>query len=231
MTNRLKSLRRHGVLCLAFLACAFALGNTPVRADGTETVAAPSQFVDVAIDALTPYISGSVERRETCTSEGCVVENCIENPTIVAESADQDPPAMIEVNTRTETDPPLLETGAAIVVEITQTTTIAAPGQVTEEQDPTTAVNVDPPIAQTGSAIVVEITQSVIIATRGQVAEDENEAINVVSRTVGIDPTVVQTVAAIVVEIKQSVTLAVQGQLPEDNQDQISVAAFPDDED
>jgi hypothetical protein len=195
MIIRLKSLRLSGVLGLALLVGALALGNSPVRADDTETVA-PSQSVEVA----TAQILGFVERLETCASEGRPIESCIEKPQIESPAleADQQPSALIEARPSTETDPPFAQTGDAIVVEVTQSVTIVAPASLAEEEhqaindeheainDEREAINIlatsadnDVPIAQTGAAIAMEITQSVTIAAPGQIAEDGHDPVSV----------------------------------------------------
>jgi hypothetical protein len=219
MTIRLKSFRLSGVLGLAFLISAFALGNSPARAD--EAVTPPPGQVATAAPML-PYVSGSVELvsedDESCTDESQVVA---ETPT----EGDRLSPA---IETITEVDASLALVGAAVPVDITQSAAIALPGQVSDDQLPQATDDVDLPVAQTGAAIVVEITQSVTIATPGQI-ENDHEPVNIAAAT--FDLPLAQTAAAIVVEVTQTSTIAVPGEIIADG-DSVTVAeVFPDEED
>jgi len=225
MIDKLKCIKRPLVLCLAFLACAFALGSAPARADDAESVVVP-----LLAETNTTEVSSPAERSESCLWEGRVLENCVEMQTILAECAEEHPATVAEVDSLDAADP-FLNTGAAIVVEVRQSTTIAAPGEINEGEVLTTgSVDIVLPVAETGSAIPLEITQTVTVATPGQVGEDEHDSINVASAAFDTDPPVPETGAAIVLEITQSVTVAAPGRTPEDNQDRVSVAVLPEHE-
>ena len=69
-------------------------------------------------------------------------------------------------------------------MEITQTVTVATPGQVGEDEHDgvnvaSAAFDTDPPVLETGAAIVLEITQSVTVAAPGQTPEDNQDRVSV----------------------------------------------------
>jgi hypothetical protein len=140
MINKLKSLVFFGVLGLALLAGAYALSNSPARADDTETTSA-SQPAEITAVTPAPEESDSAlvaDRLETCISEGRPMESCINLALNLAEDqtpeADEQPSAVSETTSPIDVEVPLAQTGAAIVMEITQTATIAFPGEVLPEQ-------------------------------------------------------------------------------------------------
>lgn len=139
MIIKLKSLVFSAVLGLALLVGSFALGSSPVRADDTETTSA-SQPVETAAITPAPEESGGAlvaDRLETCISEGRPMESCItlalNLPEEQTQEAEEQPSAVGETTSPIE-EVPLAQTGAAIVMEITPTATIALPGEVLPEQ-------------------------------------------------------------------------------------------------
>jgi len=195
MFVRLKSFGLSSVLGLALLAGVFVLGSCPVWASDDAGTVPPSQSVEVA----SVQVLGFVERLEACVAEGRPIESCIEKPHIdsPAPESDQHASAATEADTPAETEPPLAQTGAAIIVEITQSVTIAGSvetgaDQVAEEEhhhgvtDEHEVINFAPaveddeaPIGEAAAAIVMEITQSVTIAVPGQVVDDSHEVVDV----------------------------------------------------
>jgi hypothetical protein len=140
MIIKLKSLPLFTVLGLALLVGSFALASSPVRADDTETTSA-SQPIETTSVTPAPELSDSAtiaERLETCVSEERPIESCIVRAQTLAENqapeADQQPSAVAEISSPIEVDLPLAQTGAAIIMEITQSVTIAVPGEALPEQ-------------------------------------------------------------------------------------------------
>ena len=140
MIVKLKSLSFFSVLGLALVVGAFALGSSPVRADDTETTSA-SQPAETTSVMPAPEVSDSAllpARFEVCVAEERPIESCIVQSQTLAETpaneADQQAPAAGDLPSPIEVEVPLAQTGAAIVVEITQSVTIASPGEALPEQ-------------------------------------------------------------------------------------------------
>ena len=138
MIVKLKSLSFYSVLGLALVVGALALGSSPVRADDAETTSA-SQPAETTSVLPAPEVTDSAPARfEVCVAEERPIESCIVQSQALAETpaneTDQQAPVASDLPSPIEVEVPLAQTGAAIVVEITQSVTIASPGEALPEQ-------------------------------------------------------------------------------------------------
>jgi hypothetical protein len=220
MLIRLKSLRLPYFLGFALLAGSLALFNSPVRADEEEP-ATGSAFVEAVSAASTPQVpdTGFAQSFETCVSEGGATEGCIDSAQALADAPDaaQSSPTLSEIATPDNSDQPLPQSAAAILVEITQSVTIAVPGEV--------AADDHEPIDLTAAPADVTAPADAAAPADATILTD---AATPVDAATDADVSVTQTgAAAIVMEITQSVTVVVPGELTDNDPETVDVASAP----
>jgi hypothetical protein len=179
------------VLGLAVLVASFIFGGSLVYADALE--ATSSEMQTITLDA----IMIGAESELSCVLDGAGADICA----VAVKLAEADQPSAaareIELSTTEESPVPAIQFVGAIVVEVTQTVTIAVPGQdaVSGEEPANTGSISEPaaaepvvmldtettteaaaaPAMQTVDAIVVEVTQTATVAAPGEDVKDGEE--------------------------------------------------------
>jgi hypothetical protein len=232
------------VLGLAVLMASFTCGGSVVYADAPEALSSAMQTLAPDANANGTESVGTLP----CASTDDGAETCTVNAAL-AEVDQLSPAAAIEPSvteaSSTEAPAPAIQSVDAIVVEVTQTVTIAVPGQDEDGEAPVLVESVPEPTATEpvlvvanatidatvataieADAIVVEVTQTATIAAPGQDAGNTEElaytgsqpsateSILVVSAEAAADASLapaIEPVDAVAVEVAQTVAAAFPG--------------------
>jgi len=232
------------VLGLAVLMASFTCGGSVVYADAPEALSSAMQTLAPDANANGTESVGTLP----CASTDDGAETCTVNAAL-AEVDQLSPAGAIEPSvteaSSTEAPMPAIQSVDAIVVEVTQTVTIAVPGQDEDDEAPVLVESVPEPTATEpvlvvasatidatvataieADAIVVEVTQTATIAAPGQDAGNTEElaytgsqpsateSILVVSAEATTDASLtpaIEPVDAVAVEVAQTVAAAFPG--------------------
>lgn len=232
------------VLGLAVLMASFTCGGSVVYADAPEALSSAMQTLAPDANANGTESVGTLpcaftdDGAETCTVHATLAEVDHLSPAGAIE------PSVTEASS-TEAPAPAIQSVDAIVVEVTQTVTIAVPGQDEDAEAPVLAESVPEPTATEpvlvvanatidatvataieADAIVVEVTQTATIAAPGQDAGNTEELAYtgsqpsatesnlVVSAEATADASLtpaIEPVDAVAVEVAQTVAAAFPG--------------------
>jgi hypothetical protein len=232
------------VLGLAVLVASFTCGGSVVYADAPEALSsamqapAPDANANGTESVGTLPCASTDDGAETCTVHAALAEVDQLSPAGAIE------PSVTEASS-TEAPMPAIQSVDAIVVEVTQTVTIAVPGQDEDDEAPVLVESVPEPTATEpvlvvasatidatvataieADAIVVEVTQTATIAAPGQDAGNTEElaytgsqpsateSILVVSAEATTDASLtpaIEPVDAVAVEVAQTVAAAFPG--------------------
>jgi hypothetical protein len=232
------------VLGLAVLMASFTCGGSVVYADAPEALSSAMQTLAPDANANGTESVGTLpcastdDGAETCTVHAALAEVDQLSPAGAIE------PSVIEASS-TEAPAPAIQSVDAIVVEVTQTVTIAVPGQDEDAEAPVLVESVPEPTATEpvlvvanatidatvataieADAIIVEVTQTATIAAPGQDAGNTEElaytgsqpsateSILVVSAEATTDASLtpaIEPVDAVAVEVAQTVAAAFPG--------------------
>jgi hypothetical protein len=232
------------VLGLAVLVASFTCGGSVVYADAPEALSSAMQTLAPDANANGTESVGTLpcaftdDGAETCTVHATLAEVDHLSPAGAIE------PSVTEASS-TEAPAPAIQSVDAILVEVTQTVTIAVPGQDEDAEAPVLAESVPEPTATEpvlvvanatidatvataieADAIVVEVTQTATIAAPGQDAGNTEELAYtgsqpsatesnlVVSAEATADASLtpaIEPVDAVAVEVAQTVAAAFPG--------------------
>jgi hypothetical protein len=232
------------VLGLAVLMASFTCGGSVVYADAPEALSsamqapAPDANANGTESVGTLPCASTDDGAETCTVHAALAEVERLSPAGAIE------PSVTEASS-TEPPVPAIQSVDAILVEVTQTVTIAVPGQDEDAEAPVLVESVPEPTATEpvlvvanatidatvataveADAIVVEVTQTATIAAPGQDAGNTEElaytgsqpsateSILVVSAEAAADASLapaIEPVDAVAVEVAQTVAAAFPG--------------------
>jgi hypothetical protein len=232
------------VLGLAVLMASFTCGGSVVYADAPEALSSAMQTLAPDANANGTESVGTLpcaftdDGAETCTVHATLAEVDHLSPAGAIE------PSVTEASS-TEAPAPAIQSVDAILVEVTQTVTIAVPGQDEDAEAPVLAESVPEPTATEpvlvvanatidatvataieADAIVVEVTQTATIAAPGQDAGNTEELAYtgsqpsatesnlVVSAEATADASLtpaIEPVDAVAVEVAQTVAAAFPG--------------------